>query len=301
MLVMGFSDRGYYRSEPSNSFLQEWTGVLTIIVANIAVWVANLLGANEFPVNRFLALEGDLPQHLLKAWELVTYGFVHDSQNPWHLVFNMLALWFFGREVEEIMGRAEFFRFYVTAIVLAGLAWLVSVQVGQPLQAPRMFLVGASGAVMAVLAVFIWYFPRQTVLLWGVLPVPAWALGILYFVSDVQGAAAGGGNVAHVAHVAGAIFGLLYAWRGWQLGELTNVLATFRRRRMRVVRPDDDATSPRRPPAPPREASRLDADLQQEVDRILEKISRSGESSLTSAERDTLTQASRRLKERSRS
>ena len=298
---MGFSDRGYYRSEPSNSFLQEWTGVLTIIVANIAVWVANLLGANEFPVNRFLALEGDLPQHLLKAWELVTYGFVHDSQNPWHLVFNMLALWFFGREVEEIMGRAEFFRFYVTAIVLAGLAWLVSVQVGQPLQAPRMFLVGASGAVMAVLAVFIWYFPRQTVLLWGVLPVPAWALGILYFVSDVQGAATGGGNVAHVAHVAGAIFGLLYAWRGWQLGELTNVLATFRRRRMRVVRPDDDATSPRRPPAPPREASRLDVDLQQEVDRILEKISRSGESSLTSAERDTLTQASRRLKERSRS
>jgi len=298
---MGFSDRGYYRSEPSNSFLQEWTGVLTIIVANIAVWVANLLGANEFPVNRFLALEGDLPQHLLKAWELVTYGFVHDSQNPWHLVFNMLALWFFGREVEEIMGRAEFFRFYVTAIVLAGLAWLVSVQVGQPLQAPRMFLVGASGAVMAVLAVFIWYFPRQTVLLWGVLPVPAWALGILYFVSDVQGAATGGGNVAHVAHVAGAIFGLLYAWRGWQLGELTNVLATFRRRRMRVVRPDDDATSPPRPPAPPREAPRLDADLQQEVDRILEKISRSGESSLTSAERDTLTQASRRLKERLRS
>lgn len=299
---MGFSDRGYYRSEPSNSFLQEWTGVLTIIVANIAVWVANLLGANEFPVNRFLALEGDLPQHLLKAWELVTYGFVHDSQNPWHLVFNMLALWFFGREVEEIMGRAEFFRFYMTAIVLSGIAWLVSVQVGQPLQAPRMFLVGASGAVMAVLAVFIWYFPRQTVLLWGVLPVPAWALGILYFVSDVQGAAAGGGNVAHVAHVAGAIFGLLYAWRGWQLGDLTNVLAAFRRRRMRVVRPEDDATtSPRRPSAPPRDASGLDADLQQEVDRILAKISRSGESSLTSAERDTLTQASRRLKERSRS
>ena len=298
---MGFSDRGYYRPEPSNAFLQEWTGVLTIIVANIAVWVANLLGANEFPVNRFLALEGDLPQHLLKAWELVTYGFVHDSQNPWHLVFNMIALWFFGREVEEIMGRAEFFRFYMTAIVLAGLAWLVSVQVGQPLQASRMFLVGASGAVMAVLAVFIWYFPRQTVLLWGVLPVPAWALGILYFVSDVQGAAAGGGNVAHVAHVAGAIFGLLYAWRGWQLGDLTNVLAAFRRRRMRVVRPDDDASSPWRPPAPSRDASRLDAELQQEVDRILEKISRSGESSLTSAERDTLTQASRRLKERSRS
>jgi len=292
---MGFQDRGYYRSE-SSSFMQEWTGVLTIIVANIAIWVANLLGANEFSINRFLALEGDLPQHLLKAWELVTYGFVHDSQNPWHLVFNMLALWFFGREVEEVLGRAEFFRFYLTAIVLAGIGWLVSVQFGQPMQAPRMFLVGASGAVMAVLAVFIWYFPRQTVLLWGVLPVPAWALGVLYFFSDLQGAASGGGHVANVAHLSGAIFGLLYAWRGWHLGGVTDLAARFRRSRMRVVRHDDDARASR-----PAADSRLGDDgLQDTVDRILEKISRSGEASLTPQERETLTQASKRLKERIR-
>ena len=55
---------------------------------------------------------------------------------------------------------------------------------------------GASGAVMAVMAVFIWYFPKQTVLLWGVLPVPAWALGVLYFMSDIGGAVQGGGQVA---------------------------------------------------------------------------------------------------------
>ncbi len=298
---MGFSDRGYYRSEPSNSFLEEWTGVLTLIVANVAIWVANLLGANEFPVNRFLALQGDLPRHLLKVWELVTYGFVHDSLNPWHLVVNMLTLWFFGRVVEEVMGRAEFFRFYFTAIVLAGAAWLASVQMGHPLQAARFSLVGASGAVMAVLAVFIWYFPKQTILLWGVLPVPAWALGLLYFVSDVQGATSGGGNVAHVAHIAGAIFGLLYAWRGWNLGDVADFGAAFRRRRMRVVRPDDDRRAASSPAARPREPERLDPDLQEQVDRILEKISRSGESSLTTTERDTLTQASRRLKERSRS
>jgi membrane associated rhomboid family serine protease len=293
---MGFADRGYYRSE-SPSFMEEWTGVLTIIVANVAVWVANLLGANEFPLSRFLALEGDLPNHLLKAWELVSYGFVHDSQNPWHLVYNMLALWFFGREVEAIMGRAEFLRFYFTAIVIAGLAWLVSVQIGSPLFAPRMFLVGASGAVMAVLAVFIWYFPRQTVLLWGVLPVPAWALGVLYFVSDLQGAASGGGQVANVAHLAGAIFGGLYAWQGWNLGLFTDLRERFRRSRMRVVRPEDEAPGGRAADA--RSQSALDAELQEAVDRILEKISRSGEGSLTNDERDTLTRASRRLKERS--
>ena len=199
------------------------------------------------------------------------------------------------------LSAAPGFGLSAAAIVLAGAAWLASVQMGHPLQAARFSLVGASGAVMAVLAVFIWYFPRQTLLLWGVLPVPAWALGLLYFVSDVQGATSGGGNVAHVAHIAGAIFGLLYAWRGWHLGGLADVGAAFRRRRMRVVRPDDDSRSAPRPSARPREPERLDPDLQEQVDRILEKISRSGESSLTTSERDTLTQASRRLKERSRS
>jgi len=147
-----------------------------------------------------------------------------------------------------------------------------------------------------VLAVFIWYFPRQTVLLWGVLPVPVWALGVLYFLSDLQGATTGGGNVAHVAHLAGAAFGVLYAWRGWDLTGLLELPSRlWRRTRMRVVRPDDD-DGPRRPQ--PDEED--DETLQQSVDRILAKISRSGASSLTPDERDTLTRASRRLKERSR-
>lgn len=296
---MGFSDRGYYRSEPS-SFMAEWTGVLTIIVVNVGIWVANLLGAEQFSINQFLALQGDLPNHLLSVWQLVSYGFVHDSTSPWHLVFNMLALWFFGREVEAIMGRAEFFRFYFVAVVLAGMAWLVSVQVGQPLFASQMVLVGASGAVMAVLAVFIWHFPKQTVLLWGVLPVPVWALGVLYFVSDLQGAASGGGQVANVAHLAGAIFGFIYAWRNWNLGGLTDLPVRWRqmRSRMRVVRPEDefvgDYKIKNRQPTPE------DEKLQIAVDRVLEKISRSGESSLNDDERATLTRASRILKERMR-
>jgi len=166
-----------------------------------------------------------------------------------------------------------------------------------------MHLMGASGAIMAVFAVFVWNFPKETVLIWGVLPVPAWALGLLYLVMDVQGAASGGGQVAHMAHIAGALFGLLFAWRGWNLsglGDLQNQLRGFRRG-MRVVRPpenndDDNNDDYRARRSPPHD----DVALQEAVDRILEKISRSGEASLTTAERDTLTQASRRLKERMR-
>ena len=301
---MGFSDRGYSR-DSHQPFLADWTAVMTIMVVNVALWVLNLVAAGEFQVSEFLSLQGDLPRHLLKVWELVSYGFVHAPLDPWHLIGNMLMLWFFGREVEEIMGRGEFFRFYFTAIVLAGLAWLASVQLfpDRGGTTANFHLMGASGAIMAVFAVFVWYYPRQTVLLWFVLPVPVWALGLLYLVMDVQGAANGGGQVAHVAHIAGAIFGLCYAWRGWNLSGLGDMQERLQtqlkglRRGMRVVRPpeDDDDNDP-----PARSRDRDDVAMQEAVDRILEKISRSGEASLTAAERDTLTQASRRLKERMR-
>jgi membrane associated rhomboid family serine protease len=292
---MGFSDRGYFRDR-GQPFMADWTAVLTIMVVNIGLWVANLVAAGSPPISDFLALQGDLPRHLLKVWELVTYGFVHSSVDPWHLIGNMLGLWFFGRIVEDILGRGEFYRFYFTAIVLAGLAWLASVQIGARGGAAAS-LVGASGAIMAILAVFIWNYPRETVYIWGVLPVPAWALGLLLIVFDVQGAADRGAHVAHVAHIAGAIFGLCYAWRGWnlsRLGDLRGWLARPRTR-MRVVRPDDDSDGPARGGG-----VADDEALQDAVDRILEKISRSGEASLTQSERDTLTQASRRLKERMR-
>jgi len=109
----------------------------------------------------------------------------------------------------------------------------------------------------------------------------------------VQGAAGGGGNVAHVAHLGGAAFGLLYAWQGHNMSSLTEQFGetfsrwTASRRGMKIYRGDDD---------------RLDTEdegsRQAEVDRILEKISRSGEASLTSQERDTLTRESRRIKQR---
>lgn len=298
---MGFSDRGYSRG-PAPGFMADWTAVVTLMVATIAVWVLNLLAAGDLEVNRFLSLQADVPRHPLKIWELVTYGFVHDARSPWHLLNNMLMLWFFGQEVEYLLGRAEFYRFYFTALVLAGLGWLIGVYVlpGRTLPLDAVRLGGASGAVMAVFAVFVWNYPHQTVNIMGVLPVPAWALGLLYFVMDLQGTFDGNSSVAHTAHVAGALFGLCYAWQGWSLGgigdfgDLQSRLGRMRSR-LRVVRPPEDEPQTSGPGS-----AADDRSLDEEVDRILEKISRSGESSLSSAERETLTRASRRLKQRQR-
>jgi len=292
---MGFQDRGYSRS-PSAGFAGEWSAVNTIIATTVAVWLANFILAGDlfrefFPLrislNELAGLRSDLLDRPWNAWQLLSYGFLHDDRTPWHIVFNMLTLWFFGRPVEGIVGRAEFFRFYAAAIVVAGLAWVI----GELLLGGGGRLIGASGGVMAVLAAFIWYYPRETVLIYGVLPVPAWALGLLYLFSDLQGAGQRTTDVAHVAHLAGAAFGVLYAWRRLDLSSLTDwpgqLLARLRRRGLRVVRPEDE---------PGGDIGELPLD--REVDRILEKISRSGEASLTPAERDALTRASRRLKGR---
>jgi membrane associated rhomboid family serine protease len=306
---MAYQDRGYFRGGGYRGG-GDWTAVNTIIAVNVAVWLANFILAGDlvreiFPLqlslNDIFCLQSDLPSRPWNAWQLLTYGFLHDGPSlefpgpfsPWHLVFNMVALWFFGREVEGVVGRAEFLRFWCVAIVVAGLAWVAAAQFG----GAGGRLVGASGGVMAVLAMFVWYFPRTTVYIWGVLPVPAWALGVLYLMSDLQGAAQGGGNVAHVAHLAGALFGIVYAWRGLDLGGLAELPRRLFRagRRLRVVRPDD-------PPArgSDEDDNETPQSLQAEVDRILEKISRSGASSLTTAERQKLERASRRLKDRER-
>ena len=323
---MGFADRRYSRPDRSwqggSSGPGDWTAVTTLVIANVAVWVACLLASDDIRPLRLLgdngtladllALTSDPRRDLFQPWRFVTYGFAHSMTTFWHVLLNMIALWFFGPEVEERVGRAEFFRFWIAAIVVSGLAWLASSLVGGP--GGRIgYLVGASGAVMATLAVFIWNNPHQELLLWGILPVPAWALGLLYFFSDVTGAYQHSGNVAHVAHIGGALFGLAYAWRGWDLGDLLEAPGRLLQSQSRfsVLRPDD-APRPRgrvfhepdresgTAPGGERHTASLDDDLRDAVDRILEKISRTGEGSLTPEERETLTQASRRLKERLR-
>jgi membrane associated rhomboid family serine protease len=321
---MGFQDRGYYRP-PQRAFAAEWSGVTILIALNVGIWLANVVLSGDlfreiFPMrlclNDIFSLHSNLTHHPLNFWQLLTYGFLHDgpslelqeklravgqvqTYSPFHLLGNMLMLYFFGREVEAVMGRAEFLRFYCLAIIMAGLFWVVGEQFNEP--GINVRLVGASGGVMAVLAVFIWYFPQQTVYFWGVLPVPVWALGVLYIAVDFSGALAARRAgvddskliVAHVAHLAGAVFGILYAWRGWSLEEFGTLPGRlFRSRpRMRVVRPEDDGGG--------RHRDADDDSLHEAVDGILAKISRSGEASLTAEERDTLTRASRRLKERS--
>ena len=302
---MGIYDREYYRQERGGIQLGlPQSVVATLILTNAALWLADgLLFPEGRPISRTLMVPvGSLFQPWL-WWQFLTYGFVH-APHPAHLLFNMLGLFFFGRTLEERFGRWEFLRFYLAAIVVAGVVWAaLELASGAPLDRPA---VGASGGVVATVILFALLYPRATVLLFFVLPVPAWVMGVMLVAFDALGAVQRTGNVAFTAHLAGAAFAFLYFRFQWNLGRLAGRFSSlgdrFRRppRRpggganLRLHEPDDQDL---RVDDHDEERAKEEA-LNREVDRILAKISTQGEASLSRRERRTLQNASREFQRR---
>lgn len=143
---------------------------------------------------------------LWRPWTLVTSAFSHHDLN--HLLFNMLGMWVFGRDTERAIGR-----FNTVLLVVAGgvAASLAHVGLGLMFEDPVPAL-GASGAVMALGAVYARLFPTRVILVNFILPLRArWAF-LLYVGIDLLGVVGPGDGVAHGAHLGGAAFGLVFGW-----------------------------------------------------------------------------------------
>ncbi len=208
-------------------------------------------------------------------WQPLTYIFLH--ANLIHLLLNGLVLFFIGPETERAIGKKQFYLLFLLSGVLGGLGWVIITN------APWTYCIGASGAVFGVIGAFAALYPDQpiTLLVFFILPVTmkAWVLAVvLGTVELIYMLQPGSGGIAYSAHLAGGIAGYLYAALAFRGGGPLRHL--FERRRSfgwRVMQGgrDDGAA------------------LQQEVDRILDKIAFEGMSSLTRRERETLERASR--------
>ncbi len=285
-IAMGVYDREYYREEQGNFSFAGLSLVGKLIAINIVLYLVNLIsGSWLFDQMALWSREWQRPW---MAWRLLTYGFTHDPRQVWHVIFNMAGLYWFGRELEQHYGVKEFLRFYLTAIVVAGVAWLVRENIGAAAGRSEQALLGASGAVLALVVLYAMHYPYRQILLMGVLPLPAWLLAGLFVFIDLAGALGdnAGANVAYVAHLGGAAFGFLYYRLQWNLGRLAPAAFDFKRLfkgrpKLRLHHPTAD-----------------DENLSAKVDAILDKISRQGEASLTKAERKTLEAASRKYQQR---
>jgi membrane associated rhomboid family serine protease len=226
-----------------------------------------------------------------QVWRVVTYAFCHDRLGVWHILFNMLFLYWFGVTLESMYGPREFLLFYLVAAAISGLA-TVGLNVWTSSYAAT---VGASGAIMAVLMVYAIHYPRNTIRVFWFFPVEVRWVVLFYIIWDLHPlllALAGDRlytSVAHAAHLGGLAFGYVYWKFNLNLERWVDRLPKPRGRR--VVHDGDERRNWQRP---------SERTLDQQVDDVLRKISESGEASLTDRERRLLASASERYKARRR-
>jgi hypothetical protein len=267
------------------------------------------------------------------VWQLVTYMFLHNPLSIWHILFNLLALWMFGRDVENDLGPLNFLKLYFLGGILGGLAWLAF-----NLNSPNHVL-GASGAVLAICIAYATLYPERpiTMLIFFILPLTmkakywAWLTVVLVGYGCLV---TSGGGVADLAHLGGILVGYLYVkWLGfgqtpvWMLALRRVVPQSHPRRRI----PDEDEFHSSRPgvaynhpyrtfeeeqtqsapqkkgvfgklfaPRTPVAEEEMDKDeyIQKEVDPILDKIAKQGIQSLTKRERQILESAREKIDKR---
>ena len=132
----------------------------------------------------WLAISGDTLMKPWMWWQFLTYGFTHDVGSINHLLFNMIGLFVFGRDVEYRLGRKEFLRFYLIAVILGGIVGSVT----HLLDGNAGLTIGASGAVIGTSILFACFFPNRELLLMLVIPVKAWVMAIIFITVDLAGA-----------------------------------------------------------------------------------------------------------------
>lgn len=203
---------------------------------------------------------------LFRPWTIVTYMFLHGGMM--HLLFNMLALYFFGPRVEERLGSRRFtFLYFLSGLTGALVSFIFS---------PANPIIGASAGVFGVMMGFAHFWPHEPIHIWGIIPVPARMLVIITTVLAIWSGFGGrGGQTAHFAHLGG--YAGAYAYLRW----LDRKRGEFRRQATAAP----TAAAQKLSGWKSIDRARIHEVNRDEVDRILDKISAEGIGSLTEQEK----------------
>jgi len=248
-----------------------------------------------------------------RPWQLISYQFMHQTfyfnvDGSYtlafsHILFNMFALWMFGASIEDVFGSKRFLIFYLLAGISAGLLQLfISPLLGAPLGAT----VGASGSIYGVMVAYAMFFPDNLIFLYFLIPVKAkYLIGFLIVFEFLMIDSASSG-VAHLAHLGGALFAFLYIM--FDKNSYVSLKNLFNKSFYYKSKPKRDIFT-----NPFSRSSQIDNDVQdanyydinkkddyevsqEEIDKILDKISQSGYQNLTDHEKKILFQASKKMK-----
>jgi membrane associated rhomboid family serine protease len=185
--------------------------IKNLIIAMVAVFLIQKIGEMgglDFYFEYFIYYFALVPILVWKKyflWQLGTYIFLHGG--IFHLLFNLLALWMFGGELENYLGSKKFLRYFLFCGIGAGICTVLFT----PALYQRIPVIGASGAIYGLLLAYGWLFPNRLIYVYFLFPIPAKyfviIFGLIEFFSSIQGP---GGGVSHLTHLGGLLFGLIY-------------------------------------------------------------------------------------------
>jgi membrane associated rhomboid family serine protease len=300
---------GYYRPRFFGGFSLFPPVIKGLILSNVIVWLLFGIILRLFTVSGehifenfagYLAL-WPIGTHFY-PWQIFTYMFMHAGFL--HIFFNMLALWMFGMELENVWGSKKFLIYYLLCGVGGALTNLaVGLLSGQG--GPT---VGASGAVFGVLLAFGMLFPDRPIYIYFLLPIRAKYMVMLWIgIELVYGVTGLEEGVAHFAHLGGALVGFIYMAIDLRIVPFKHLFGSSK---PQSTPPLDDSPRFRRYEPPVRDAQFFDIQTgrpvsrdshdtdpvtQEVIDAILDKISTGGYQSLTDEEKRILNEASKRI------
>lgn len=176
--------------------------VLNLIIINALVYIAQMIMDKTVGLTNYLALYS-VHSEYFKPYQLVTHMFAHSPATFFHILFNMYALWMFGTVLERVWGAKKFLIFYLVCGLAAGVAQMFAMDINGS-------AVGASGAIMGLLAAFAYLFPdTKFYILPFPFPIKAKYMVAIFAAIDLFGGLHPGDNIAHFAHLGGLVMGFI--------------------------------------------------------------------------------------------
>jgi len=282
--------------------------IKNLLIINVAVFFIQMIANNLmlggqplwYVLNMWFALNPISEGFNFQIWQLITYQFMHGGFS--HILFNMFALWMFGMEIENIWGSKKFLIYYLICGVVAGLAQLFI----SPLYSSPAVTIGASGAIFGVMIAFAMLFPDRHIFLYFLIPIRAKYLIGFLFILEIFWIGDAGSNVAHLAHLGGALAGFVFIMfdksidvplkrmlniSGYQRGNTFNnpfsgLSDKFKKRSQNIEDANYYDINHKK------EGEEI---TQAEIDAILDKISQSGYQNLSEREKKILFEASKKM------
>jgi len=285
-----------------NSF-RSGSNLIKLIYINVAVFIflaiisiiGFLIKNQELPekILGFLAVPASLKALIIKPWTLVTYMFTH--KEVLHILFNMLWLYWFGIIFLEYLDQKKLVAVYLLGGLCGAIVYIIAFNVFPAFQGVvnDSEAIGASASVMAVVVAIAAYVPDYSVnlLLFGRIKIKFLALAIFIFTSVMDFSVNSGGKLAHIG---GALFGYLYTLnlrKGRDMGRGLNRIIDFF---ATIFKPRKRIKVTYKKPATEYEYNKIKVEHQEQINKILDKISKGGYDSLTKEEKDILFRESQK-------